>query len=136
MGTSDYLPRNSNQWISGPVVPGEEMEYGCVVRISPEEFAVIGGYDGSGASSTRTVKYNTKTMKWSEWGNLVQARWKHGCTLVDGNIIVAGGWGDGRYLRSTEVISVETGISRLVGDMHEARADFALVTVGEGQSKE
>merc|ERR1712029_400290 len=76
------------------------------------------------------VKYNTRTKTWSEWGNLVRKRHDHGCTLVDDKVIVAGGYTWGRYLRSTEVVSVETGISRLVGDMHEGRFGVALVTVG------
>jgi len=133
--SSSYLPRDSNKWETGPVVPvNDEMHIvGCGVKISPDEFALIGGSDISGDTTTRIVKYNTRTKTWSELGNLVIGRTGHGCTLVENNIIVAGGHGNEG--RSTEVISVETGISRLVGDMHEERWGVALVTVGDGESQ-
>merc|ERR1712212_546245 len=112
------------------------MKSGCVVRLTNEEFAVLGGAKDYSGPSSRMIKYNTRTQSWTNnWGNLVQARSGHRCTFVDGNIIVAGGFGDGEYLKSTEIISVATGVSRLVGDMHEKRAGFALVTVGKGQSQ-
>merc|ERR1711974_352570 len=109
---------------------------GCAVKISNEEFAVIGGVNQDGHPIARMVKYNTKTKTWSEWGNLVQARYEHKCTIVEGKVIVTGGndmeGNNGMGgLRSTEVISVETGMSRRVGDMHEGRVHFALVTFGE-----
>jgi len=135
--TSDYLPKNSNTWQVGPKLPGDYIWHGCVVRISNEEFVVLGGVDSYRYTSNKMIKYNTRTKSWTKnWGNLVQGREHgHGCTYVDGNIIVAGGWGEGGWLRSTEIISVATGVSRLVGDMHEKRHLFALVTVGKGQSQ-
>jgi len=134
--TSDFLPKNSNTWQVGPKVPGEEMIAACVVRISDEEFVVLGGRDRYFRYySNRIIKYNTRTQSWDKrWGNLRHGRSSHGCTYVDGNIIVAGGVVT-RYnipLRSTEIISVATGDSKLVGNMQEERSGLALVTVGEG----
>ena len=42
--TSDFLPRGSTNWQAGPTVPMGPMNYGCVVKISDEEFLIIGGW--------------------------------------------------------------------------------------------
>ena len=90
--TSEFLSSDSNSWVAGPTVPGSEMTDGCVVKISNEDFLIIGGYDGKDYS-TRIVKFNTRSGTWEDhWGNLLQARDSHGCTLPSGKVIVAGGY--------------------------------------------
>jgi len=126
--TSEFLPSNSNSWVAGPTVPGRRMWVGCVVKISNEDFLIIGGYDGQD-SSTRIVKFNTRSGTWEDnWGSLLQGRRSHGCTYTSGKVIVAGGYDEGR-LKSTEIIDVDRKQSRSAGNMREKRHSFALVTV-------
>jgi len=126
--TSEFLASDSNSWVAGPTVPGSEMGDGCVVKISNEDFLIIGGDDGQD-ESTRIVKFNTRSGKWEDnWGSLLQGRSHHGCTYTSGKIIVAGGW-NGHELKSTEIIDVDSRQSRSASNMRERRAYFALVTV-------
>jgi len=133
--TYEFLASDSNNWVAGPTVPGRWMKKGCVVRISNEDFLIIGGYDDRSDDddrSTRIVKFNTRSRTWEDnWGSLLQARAFHGCTYTLGKVIVAGGYNDfyGGYLSSTEIIDVDSKQSRSAGNMSEKRYGFALVTV-------
>ena len=107
------------------------MAHGCIAKISNEEFVIIGGFDGTSLTA-RMVKFNTRNRTWYENQNaLVQGRSYHGCTFINGNVIVSGGI-DGNLddLDSTEIINVQTGKSRIVGRMSEQRVGLALVTAG------
>ena len=126
--SSEFLASDSNSWVAGPTVPGRKMSSGCVVKISNEDFLIIGGKYGRDYS-TRIVKFNIRSGTWEDnWGSLLQARWSHGCTFASGKAIVAGGY-NGDKLKSTEIVDVDSRQSRSAGNMSEKRSGFALVTV-------
>ena len=127
--TSEFLPSDSNSWVPGPTVPGRQMRDGCVVKISDEDFLIIGGDEGPDFS-TRIVKFNTRSGTWEDnWGSLLQKRWGLGCTYASGKVIVAGGSDGAMMLESTEIIDVDGRQSRSAGNMSEKRYGLALVTV-------
>ena len=79
---------------------------------------------------SRIVKYNTRTRTWQQdWGRLFQGRASHGCTFVDGKVIVAGGYRieDDIYLRSTEIVDVDSRQTRPASNMVVSRNGAALV---------
>jgi len=129
--TSYYLPRLGTSWEAGPTVPNGDIFGGCMVRISDEEFLVIGG-----GYRAQIMKYSTRTRSWDEeWGRLIHGRlFHHGCAFVDGKVIVAGGLNvdlnsTNQIVDTTEIIDVSNRQSKPAGNMKERRYATALVTV-------
>ena len=54
--TSEYLPASDQTWQVGPTVPEGGIDRGCVVKVSPTEILLIGGYSG-GRESDQVIKY-------------------------------------------------------------------------------
>ena len=103
--TSDVMKKHSSHtWNSGPVIPGNGIQFGCGVRISSTELVLIGGLD----SPQAVRKYNTRTNEWKIMPNLIKGRHMHSCAFVNKNIIVAGGNDGEQTLRDTEIIPLAT----------------------------
>ena len=84
--TTDFLPKSSQEWIQGPIIPDDGLHQGCSVRISDTEFVLIGGYH----TWDRVVKFNIETSEWIPMPNLKIGRRHHGCAMTGKNIIVTG----------------------------------------------
>merc|ERR1712154_227269 len=121
-----YLPTNGKIWQEGgKSIPGGFYQ-GCGVKINSEELVLIGGE----GTMTRVLKFNTITNTFTTWSTLNQGRFAHSCTVLDQNIIVAGGW-NGTFTASTEIISISNGNSTIAatGNLNIARSNFGLVTL-------
>ena len=84
--TTDFLPKSSQEWIQGPIIPDDGLHQGCSVRISDTEFVLIGGYH----TWDRVVKFNIESSEWIPMPNLKIGRRHHGCAMTGKNIIVTG----------------------------------------------
>merc|ERR1719369_1415995 len=124
--TSDFLPKNQTTWESGPAMP-YQFTKGCTVKISEEQFAILGGYFSQNAVSV----FDTTTSTWSTKQSLIQGRMSHGCSVINNKIIVAGGsYEGGEVLDSTEIIPLTTWIPETGGKLNTARTSLSIVTVG------
>merc|ERR1712106_1260356 len=68
-------------------------------------------------------------QSWSAWPDLEHSRTGHSCAKIGNKVIVAGGYGGGTYLTSTEVIDIGTKIIHAGGPLNEARGFFGMATV-------
>lgn len=131
--TVDFMPASSSTWQAGPVPP-DDLFFGsdsCGLAISDTEIVFIGGDD----NYNRVTKYSTVTNEWIVMASLTVGRSEHACTLLDDNIIVAGGMSagneaTGEFTAITEIIPLSTWIPRPGGNLAEPRRLFAMVTLG------
>ena len=98
--TSQFLPRGANEWKEGPgLAPGASFLGSCVVRVSPQEFVVMGGHGRRSWEdpdrSSDVWKYNTADAEWKRMTGLRKGRHGHACVLYPNPespyIIVSGG---------------------------------------------
>ena len=109
--TMEILENGSNNWVMGPKIPGKGLNWGCAVKVSPNEIFVIGGKN----TEAKILKFNIDTEEWTTLSDLERPRKYHSCAKFGEDVIVAGGMGnsdDRDFLSSTEIISVKTGKSR------------------------
>ena len=139
--TSLFLPTGSSEWQNGPMVPkGDSIQWPCAVG-SNDRFMFIGG------SNERTKSYYnhvyqfdttlygpTSHLGWFQWPHLNEGRSGHGCAMISGKIIVAGGWDGTKRLSSTEIIDLSTQTVSSVGNLQEARSKIGMVTIGNGRN--
>merc|ERR1712165_211166 len=132
--TYEYLVNDEYVWQEGKTsIPGGFRE-GCVVKLNNNELALIGGQ----GTESRIMKFNTATKVFTEnWGRLKQPRYGHACVTLGNNILVIGGFGDGGYLASSELINIEDGRQSEtdVGDLNSKRYKFGLVSLGGNTTK-
>merc|ERR1712223_104583 len=112
--TYEYLVNDEYVWQEGKTsIPGGFRE-GCVVKL------------------------NTATKVFTEnWGRLKKPKYGHACVTLGNNILVVGGFGDGGYLASSELINIEDGRQSEtdVGDLNSKRYKFGLVSLGGNTTK-
>ena len=133
--TSTLLRPGATSWVPGPTLPGGGAQGGCAVALGDHGFLLIGGiphYD-------QVREFNMETGQWLEekrWDKLLTGRYKHGCSVLGDQIVVAGGHDtDGNILNSTEVLSISQKTRKPGGRLHAGRAHHAMVTLGgEGDS--
>merc|ERR1711899_533787 len=132
--TYEYLENDGNVWQEGKTsIPGG-FNRGCVVKLNNNELALVGGT----GTESRIMKFNTATKVFTEnWGRLKQPRRDHACVTLGNSILVVGGFGDGGYLASSELINIEDGRQSEtdVGDLNSERYKFGLVSLGGNTKK-
>merc|ERR1712025_771998 len=132
--TYEYMVNDENVWQEGKSsIPGG-FRHGCVVKLNNDELALIGGK----GTESRIMKFNTATKAFTEnWGRLKKPRYGHACVTLGNNILVVGGFGDGGYLASSELINIEDGRQSEtdVGDLNSKRYKFGLVSLGGNTTK-
>ena len=124
---SAFLPAYSNVWEEGIDCPMCKDGNGgaCAVKISDEEFVMIGGWIFSDLIS----KYNIVSGLWTTIGHLTFPRSYHTCVFKNGGVmVIAGSDSDGPVL-TTELINVSDGTSRNVGDLNIDRKSTEAVII-------
>jgi len=89
-----------------------EVRYGAAaVLVKKKYLVVIGGYDGNGAISASCLIYDIWCNRWSSTPasmDMIEARYCHTATVLEGKIIVAGGIDrDNNKLASVECIDAD-----------------------------
>ena len=127
---SSFLPADSLTWVAGPPLP---VSLQCAARMSNFSFLVVGG------DSRRSVReYNagsttanaTRFWGWepeSTWPSLETGRFSPACLILDGQLVVAGGWAS----PTIETINLGTKAVTRVKDMKKPRNFFQLAAFGE-----
>merc|ERR1712062_157409 len=132
--TSDFLATGSLQWQQGPRLP-QAMAGFCAVPVTESRFITI--YDDKIHEFDAAIAGPTSEEGWRDstlWPTLETSRdWTTGCAKIANNkVIVAGGFGGGRYLQSTTVLDITTRTISTGGDMATPRAWFNLATISRG----
>ena len=124
--TFDYFPTNGNIWQEGKTAIPNGFSEGCGVRINSEELVLIGGKD----TEKRVLKFNTISNTFTTFSNLTHGRYRHSCTVLEQNIIVAGGRSSESEFLKTEIVSIIDGkVTMTTGHLNAARYLFGLVTL-------
>ena len=131
--SSVFLRANSSSWESGPGLP-VSMKYGpCAAPIGSHSFLIVYGtnvyeFDTRVAGPTDDAGWRPK----ENWPQLRVNRRNLGCGLLKKMLVVAGGRDSGgNYLKSTEIINMETKKISFGGEMEKKRAYFHLLSIGE-----
>ena len=123
----EWLPSGTNQWKSGNIgIPGG-FSSGCAIQINDNDILLIGG-DGT---RKRVLKFNTTAQEFTSLGDvLIQGRYHHACTRMEDKIVIAGGYGSGNYLKSTEIINIhDLTASHPAGNLVQKRGRHGLTVV-------
>ena len=145
--TSEFLPKGSDVWETGPIFPakmrkrvmksvhdmvrdirllersfnnGLHINVNGGHRISKEEFIIIRVRD--------ILKFNINSKEWSYWYKLKEGRIKGNSMVYDGKLFVTGGCdlNTDRILSSTEIMDLSTGKSWMAGELNIARYGFGM----------
>ena len=101
--SSEILAHDKDTWQVGPHIPEPGLEKGCGVRISDNEFMIIGGE----GSKTQVLKYALDDNRWYKTSvQLIEEREQHCCIVFNGKVIVTGGFVKPNVLSSTEIIDL------------------------------
>ena len=93
-------------WILGPQHPEGYSEHSCLAEVNSTHSLLTGGYP----TKTSSWLYDWTAGAWSI-NKLNQARYEHGCAVLEGQgVLVAGGFDGGSSLYSVELYDPETGI--------------------------
>merc|ERR1712062_354434 len=131
--TSDFLATGSLQWQQGPRLP-QAMAGFCAVPVTESSFITIREdkiheFDAAIAGPTSEEGWRDSTL----WPTLKTSRGRTpGCAKIGNKVILAGGFGGGRYLQSTTVLDITTRTISTGGDMATPRAWFNLATISRG----
>merc|ERR1712061_612937 len=130
--TSDFLATGSLQWQQGPRLP-QVMFYFCAVPVTESRFIIINGdkiheFDAAIAGPTSEEGWRDSTL----WPTLKTNREDHSCAKQGNKVILAGGRGGRRVLRSTLVLDITTRTISIGGDMASPRMYFNLATISRG----
>ena len=124
--TSEVLHHYNNSWQQGPEIPNYGFMNGCGVKLSDDEFLIIGGYD----SETRILKLIVHNNTWQEVPiELTFGRDSHRCIVFNKQIIITGGDGlDYHALNSTEIIDFGDGELKMIkgGDLNQKRSAHGM----------
>eukprot|EP00092_Neocalanus_flemingeri_P073442 GFUD01090608.1.p1 GENE.GFUD01090608.1~~GFUD01090608.1.p1 ORF type:complete len:397 (+),score=79.23 GFUD01090608.1:70-1260(+) len=89
--SSEFLPSDTSEWMTGPTLKGKGAGNSCAVRISDSSLLLIGGW----REGTQVRELDTTTGKWkplNSWPQLKVGRLGHACVVVDNKVLVAGGF--------------------------------------------
>lgn len=127
--SSVFLRANSRSWVQGPQLP-VAMKYGpCAAPISAHSFLIV--YKTDVYEFDTRVGGPTSSDGWkTTWPQLqVSRKYQPGCAVLGTNrFIVAGGY-NGNYLKSTEIINLETKTIEFGGEMEKPRGYFHLLSI-------
>ena len=127
---SSFLPADSLTWVAGPPLP---IPLQCVAKMSDSSFLVVGGDNRRSVREYNTGNTNaTATRFWgwepeSTWPSLETGRFSPACLILDGQMVVAGGWAS----PTIETINLATKAVTRVKDMKQPRIFFQLAAFGE-----
>ena len=130
--SSVFLRANSRSWESGPGLP-VDMNYGpCAAPIGSHSFLIVYGtdvyeFDTRVAGPTDDAGWRPK----ENWPQLQVYRTRLACGVLKKMFVVAGGYSGSNYLKSTEIINMETKKISFGGEMEKKRAYFHLLSIGE-----
>ena len=128
--TTSFLAQGSQQWEAGPAISAN-MWSPCAVAIRERSFLAIYGRE------IREYEVNkeqpTSEAGWQEatkWPRLQTSRiWRPGCSLINGKVVIAGGWSNGASISSTEVLDIESRTIQYGEDLATPRGFFHIVTI-------
>ena len=127
---SSFLPADSLTWVAGPPLP---IPLQCVAKMSDSSFLVVGGDNRRSVREYNTGNTNaTATRFWgwepeSTWPSLETGRFSPACLILDGQMVVAGGWSS----PTIETINLATKAVTRMKDMEKPRMFFQLAAFGE-----
>ena len=130
-GNSTILSNSQNEWKTGPQFDSSSGDMAKFLAISKSEIVVTGGTK----IPSRIFKINVVTQEVNEIGNLKNGRWMHASVSYKGKLIVTGGFN--YYNRnfstgtSTEIIDLESGISRLGGNLNFDRRHHGMGVISK-----
>merc|ERR1712130_801406 len=130
--SSVFLRANSRSWVQGPQLPVAMKNGPCAAPISAHSFLIVHGTDVY-EFDTR-VGGPTSSDGWKiTWPQLQVPRklWP-GCAVLGTNrFIVAGGrdYDGDNYLKSTEIINLDTKTIEFGGEMEKPRMYFHLLSI-------
>ena len=90
---------------------------------------VLGGLDKRRKALNTVVMYNVKTEQSHMLPSMRYKRCSCTAVVVENNIVVLGGWGDGRTMKSVEVFNFERNTWQELPEMSEARQNHTAVVV-------
>ena len=107
--TSDFLAAGRMEWQHGPPLP-LHMLHPCAVTITPSSFLVFA--ETNIREFDADIAGPMSSMGWREAGRwprlkVWRGRWS-GCAKLGPKVIVAGGYGNGGSLKSTEVVDLKS----------------------------
>jgi N-acetylneuraminic acid mutarotase len=97
---------------------------------------VAGGLqDRAGTRAVRGAElYDPATRTWTPTGEMTQPRSQHSATvLLDGRVLVAGGFSEDAYVNSAELYDPATGTWTRTGDMTAARGRHTATVLPDGR---
>ena len=128
--SSVFLRANSRSWESGPGLP-VKMKYGpCAAPIGLQSFLIVYGtdvyeFDTRVAGPTDDAGWRPK----ENWPQLQVYRTRLACGVLKKMFVVAGGYSGGNYLKSTEIINLETKKISFGGEMEKKRQWFQIISI-------
>ena len=131
---TEVLSSGSNEWRTGPALPGGATWGACAVAISGSSLLLIGGRSRREVAYLNQVaEFSSITSSWIQWNTLSVARLGHACHKLGSTVVVAGGitFG-GVFLKSTEVIDLVTHKVSKAFDMATPRHGFGMTELGRG----
>ena len=135
LSSSAFLPSGSATWQSGPSLP--QALFGACAFSYQQSVFMTGGYSSSSGYLSDVREYSTETSQWlpaSTWPGLQTARYHHGCGRLGKMAVIAGGWGGGGRLSSTELIDLQTKVRTRGGDLKSARTATIVRAVRGGKT--
>ena len=128
-GNSTILPNDQNEWTLGPYYDFYFSSGDMAKLVATSNTEIVG--TGGTEVPSRIFKINVITQEIKEIGNLLNGRWSHSSAFFNGKVIVTGGGGNNANPNfststSTEVIDLESGLSRIVGDLNTNRRSHGM----------
>ncbi len=117
-----------SMWYSRSFFPAVMLDNGRVLA--------AGGYRQStfGGTISNCEVFNPATGKWARTGSMAVARELHsGTKLPNGEVLVAGGFSNNKFLSSAELYSPSAGTFRATGSMSVSRFGHTATLLGDGR---
>ena len=127
---SSFLPSDSLTWVAGPPLP---VSLQCAARMNDSSFLVVGGDDmrsirqyNTGSTAANATRFWGWVPEFT-WPSLEMGRFSPACIILDGQMVVAGGWAS----PTVETINLATKAVARVKDMNQPRIFFQFASFGE-----
>ena len=131
----EWLPNGSNEWqigLSKITSPG--FMYGCTVKVSEYEIALIGGATSKFKGTKKLLTYNIETENWKDYGDILKMERKnHACVSFNNKIIITGG---NVASDSTEIIDINDLTNSISsGKLNQERRHHGLAVAHIGSKR-
>ena len=131
--TTTFLPNGQEEWKTGPEFKFSSGDMVHFIQSSKTNIIGTGGTE----FPSRIFKFNVETKEVTEIGKLQVGRWMHTSAIFNGKLIVTGGFNykTTGLIRSTDIIDLESGISRLGGNLnvHRCHSGMGVITLNGKQ---